>query len=436
MIYPTRKAVLAAAAGAPVALVVTAVLPARWELGFAMPLTVLLLCMIDAIQAPRNITGRISLPERAYVGEVREATLVVESSVGRPPSAVEAALSPSPLVTADNDGRLLIRLEDGRGAAGLPLTMARRGLAYFDRLWLRWKSPLGLVWRQTVHDMDKSIAILPDARLAHSKGAAIFQRHALQGLVAQLERGDGSDFDALVEFQHGMDRRTIDWKQSARHVKLHARRYRSERNNQVIFAIDSGRQMSEPVGGLPRVDRAVSAMLLTAWVALKTGDRVALYSFDSRPRIASGTVSGTAAFRQLEDIAAGIDYSGHETNYAFALTTLAKRLTRRSMIVLFTEFTDSISADFLVRAARLAVETHLLLVIVLRDEELESAAAREPQSPEDVTRTVTAAALLKQRRTVLGRLQHLGVHVIESEYDCVGERLVEGYIDLKRRNLL
>ena len=95
-----------------------------------------------------------------------------------------------------------------------------------------------------------------------------------------------------------MDRRAIDWKQSARHLKLHAKEFRTERNNQIVFAIDCGRQMSEPVAGLPRVDRAVSAMLLAAWVALKLGDRVALHAFDSRPRIASGLVSGAARLRR------------------------------------------------------------------------------------------------------------------------------------------
>ena len=74
-------------------------------------------------------------------------------------------------------------------------------------------------------------------------------------------------------------------------------------------------------------------MLLTAWVALKLGDRVALHAFDSRPRIASGLVSGAAAFGELQRLAARIDYSGEETNYTHALTTLATRLTRRSMIV-------------------------------------------------------------------------------------------------------
>jgi uncharacterized protein (DUF58 family) len=233
-----------------------------------------------------------------------------------------------------------------------------------------------------------------------------------------------------------MDRRAIDWKQSARHLKLHAKEYRTERNSQIVFAIDTGRQMSEPVAGLPRVDRAVSAMLLTAWVALKLGDRVALHAFDSRPRIASGLISGVGAFSELQRLAARVDYSGDETNYSFALTTLATRLTRRSIIVLLTELTDLTSADFMVRAAARIVEKHLLLVVVLRDEELEAIVDRAPETADDVTRAVTAAALLRDRKVVLVRLQHLGVHVIEAEYDRVGERLVAGYVDLKRRNLL
>ena len=126
----------------------------------------------------------------------------------------------------------------------------------------------------------------------------------LKGLITQLSRGEGSDFDTLVDFRTGMDRRAIDWKQSARHMKLLAKQYRTERNNQIVFAIDTGRQMCEPIAGVARVDRCVSAMLLTAWIALKLGDRVAINAFDSRPRLSSGLVSGGGAFAELERIAA------------------------------------------------------------------------------------------------------------------------------------
>lgn len=433
-IYPTRAAVLAAVAGVPVALVVGVVVPQAWYAGLAWPAAVLLLCAFDALTGGGGATAKLVVPTSACVGETIELTLDV--SVPSAPSRVEVALAAHPLLSAQDDGRSWMALTAGRGAALLPVTAIRRGTAAVERVWLRWRGSLGLVWKQRTIETGVTFPILPDIRPVQNRGAEIFRRHALQGLMAQIDRGDGTDFESLVEFRSGMDCRAIDWKQSARHRKLHAKEFRTERNEQVVFAVDCGRQMSDPVAGLPRVDRAVSAMLLAAWVALKLGDRVALHAFDSRPRIASGFVSGSGAFAELQRLAARIDYGGDESNYTFALTTLATRLTRRSMIVLFTEFTDLTSADFLVRAVSRLVETHLLMVVVLRDEELEAIVDRPPVEADDVTRAVTAAALLRDRWVVLTRLKHLGVHVVEAEHDRVGDRLVAAYVDLKRRNLL
>lgn len=436
MIYPTRRAVIATAAGAPFALGIAAASPGRWVIGLAWPLAMLLLCLIDALRGIGKGSAKVELPKSAGVGEEIECPVTVGIDSRPAPKRAEIAVEEPPFIKIGDDGRLTVPLEGGRGLAMLPMAMTRRGLARFGRLWLRWTGPMGLVWHQGSIDLNAAVPIGPDTQPVRRQGAQIFERHAYMGLIAQLERGDGSDFDALTEFRPGMDRRSIDWKQSARHMKLLAKNYHSERNNQIIFVIDSGRQMSDPVAGMPRVDRAVGAMLLTGWVALKMGDRVALHAFDSRPRLASGIVSGSGAFAELKRISAEIDYSGEETNYAFALITLAAKLTRRSMIVLFTEFTDSISADFLVRSAHRLLETHLLLIVVLRDEELEALANREPQEADDITRSITAASLLKERQLTINRLRHLGVHVVESEHDKVGEQLVASYVELKQRNLL
>jgi uncharacterized protein (DUF58 family) len=437
MIYPTRTAILAMVAGLPPTLLVALLLPARWYAALAWTAAVLLLTLLDGLRGarPGQAEARLTLPRQAEVGADFEATLAV-SIAGGAPSRVEFALANDPLLERLDAEQSWLALDAGKGAAAVPLRANRRGTARIERLWLRWTGPFGLAWKQRAIALDAAVAITPDLRPVHQRGARIFQRHALEGLMAQIDRGEGMDFDTLVEFRAGMDRRAIDWKQSARHIKLHAKEYRTERNNQIIFAVDSGRQMTEPVAGLSRLDRVVSALLLTGWVALKLGDRVGLEVFDSRPRIASGFVSGAGAFAELQRLAAKIDYSGDETNYTYALTTLAGRLTRRSMIVLFTEFTDLTSAEFMVRAAARLLQSHLLLVVVLRDEELEEIIGRAPQTPDDVTRAVTAAALLRDRLTVLTRLRHLGAHVIESEYDRVSDRLVDGYVNLKRRNLL
>ena len=141
-----------------------------------------------------------------------------------------------------------------------------------------------------------------------------------------------------------MDRRRIDWKSSARHVHLYAKEYDTERNNQIVFAIDCGQAMCEPIDGLPRIDRAVSAALATAYVALKSGDRTALFGFAARPEAMSPFVSSTREFYRLQRAAASLDYQSQEPNFTLAMASLASRLKRRSLIVVFSDFTDPTSA--------------------------------------------------------------------------------------------
>lgn len=438
MIYPTRAAVLATAAGAPVALAVAVFAPERWYAGLAWPIAVLILTLVDALTGarPASASVELKLPRSASIGSRIEGEVTVALAGAALPSAAEVALAPDPLVEIENDGRLWVLLTQGRGTGLTSLVPHRRGTVHIAQVWVRWRGRFGLAWKQKRLPCEARLTVHPDLEAAHTRGAQLFERNALQGLLTQMFSGEGTEFEALVEYRSGMDRRSIDWKQSARHIKLHAKEHRVERNAQIVFAVDAGRQMSDPVAGLPRVDRAVSAVLLNAWVALKLGDRVALHAFDSRPRLAGGFVAGPGAFGELQRMAAQIDYSGEESNYTFALSTLAAKLQRRSMVVLLTEFTDLISAEFLVRAAATLLRKHLLLVVVLRDEELEAIAERAPESADDVTRAVTAAALLKERLLVLTRLRHIGAHVIECEHDRVGDKLVAAYIDLKRRNLL
>ena len=87
-------------------------------------------------------------------------------------------------------------------------------------------------------------------------------------------------------------------------------------------------------------------------------------------------------------------------------------------------------------AATRLLDRHHVLFVVLDDQELTDIAAAPPESADDVSRAVTAAELLRERRIVVTRLRHAGFHVLESPHNRVGLKLVAYYIDLKRRNLL
>jgi uncharacterized protein (DUF58 family) len=438
LIYPSRRAILAAGGLALPAMLVGVLAPAYWTAGLAaLGALILLLALDAALGAGRNdVELYFEGPPTAGVGAEFELEVSVRF-MRAPPAACEVAVDRHRLLDAPEGLTRKISVgRSGRGAARIRLRSVRRGEARLEHVWLRWRGTLGLVWKQKQLRLDEAVLIVPDIAAVRARSAQLFTRDMMHGLVAQMQLGEGAEFEALTEFQQGMDRRAIDWKQSARHTALLAKEYRTERNNNIIVALDCGRTMCEPLAGLPRIDRAVSAALLTAFVALKDGDRVSLFSFDSHPRLSTKPASGQRSFALLQRVAAGIEYSERETNYTLALATLATGLHRRSLIVFFTEFADTISAELMLNAVAASLKRHLVLFILFRDEELDAFTAAAPETPEDVTKAVTAAALLRERRLVVTRLRRLGVHVIETAHEQAGPALVAAYVDMKRRNLI
>ncbi|HEX4096614.1 MAG TPA: DUF58 domain-containing protein [Caulobacteraceae bacterium] len=437
MIYPTRRAIVIALAGAPVVLAVGALRPGLWLIGAVWAAVALLLLLADAAMGAdrRRVEARLEAPHGLAVGAPATAIARIAFLAGPAPGEIEARLETGERITVV-PARVRAAVQDRAADAVFQLEPVRRGMAEIPRLWLRWTGPLGLVWKQVAVPLDIAEPILLDIGAVKQEAIRLFARDAPFGAKSQLETGEGSDYHALRDFQAGMDMRTIDWRRSARHGALLAKEFRTERNHHVIFAVDCGRLMSQPLAGPPRIDRALNAALLLAFVALKMGDRVGLYSFDERPRISTGVVSGAAAFPLLQRQAAQVDYSIAETNFTLGLTQLASELQRRSLVVVFTDFADSTSAELMMENVARLLRTHLVLFMAFRDEELESLVRAEPEAPDDVSRSVIAGTLLREREVVIGRLRRMGVQVVEAAADRIGPELLNAYLALKRKELV
>jgi uncharacterized protein (DUF58 family) len=294
---------------------------------------------------------------------------------------------------------------------------------------------LHLLWRVRTGAEGPGVFITAD--LAPTRAAALrLNERAPAGEKAQVERGRGAEFEALRDHGAGGDVRAIDWKRSARHGRLLAKEMRTERNHTVAIAIDCGRQMSEPWGGAPRVDRALATALALAYASLAGGDRAALYAFDSQVRLATGAVAGRGAYAALERLTGALDYSAEATNYTLGLATVAARLPQRSIVAVFTEFADATGAELMLAAVGRLARTHLVLFVVFRDEDLEALAAAPPLSPGDVARAVIAEDLLAARRAVVDRLRRFGAAVVEVEPNAMASAVIDAYLDAKRRALV
>lgn len=431
-IVPTGRVVAMLAGLAPVGLVVATLAPVAWVAVPVLAIAVLGLALIDGMLAGRLLDARVLAPAEVEIGRDAEVTLLAEIA-GRA-GTIAAALAMDERLAPG--GRLIARLTpagDGTHAGAGALTPTQRCTGAVDRLWLRWTGPLGLGARQATRDVDAAIRVLPNVTALRSPSLQAFLRDSEFGLIARRWRGEGTVFETLSEYQSGMDRRRIDWKVSARHAHLYAKEYEAERNNQIVFAIDCGQAMCEPVAGLPRLDRAVSAALTTGWVAVKGGDKVALFGFAANVVLSTPFVQDTRDFHRLRSAAAGLDYAAREPNFTLALATLAQRLQRRSLIVVFSDFTDPTSAELMVESIGRLVARHRVVFVTMRDAELDSMAADMPDTIDALAMAVTADTLLRQRALVTRRLRALGVDVVEAPHEAMGMRLLDAYLAIKGR---
>jgi uncharacterized protein (DUF58 family) len=280
------------------------------------------------------------------------------------------------------------------------------------------------------------VAVLPNIHPARGEALALYFRDALYGTKTQRDAGEGAEFESLREYAPGLDSRFIDWKHSARHRKMLVREFRTERNHPMVLAFDTGHLMREPVEGIPRLDHSINAGLLLARVALAADDLVGAYSFDSRMRQFLPPGRGVQAFRRLQQTSAALAYTPDETNFTLGIAELQTRLRRRTLIVLFTDFIDTITAELLVENVRRLSNRHLLLFVTLRDPLLPEMFEAYPAGGTETARAVLAADFLRERSIVLEKLERLGIHCIDVPAGQLSTALLNRYLLIKQRGLL
>ena len=437
MIKPTRLAVTLFAAGIPPALILAIRTPHLWPLSLVYGVAILAALAGDAFAAlsPRDLGIDPVLPDRLYIGDRGEIGGALTARTRR--HAIRFQILPEQTGILDPPEMTDIVLEQGKTARfTIALTPRRRGQIRIERLWIRWWGPLSLVEITHHRVIARTIDVLANVRGVESAALQFFSREAIFGSKVQRERGQGTEFDALREYLPGMDSRFIDWKHSARHRKLLSKEFDTERNHQIVMAFDTGYLMREPVNGLAKLDHAINAGLLLAWISLRGGDLVGIYGFDAVVRHYLRPVRTLSSFGRIQQAVATLDYRAEETNFTLALAELNVRLRRRALVILFTDFVDTTTAELLIESLQRVANRHVVLFVTLKDAVLQNMVDTPPAKFEDVTKAVVAHDMLRDRGIVLERLERLGIHCLDVTTSGLSAGLINRYLMIKQRGLI
>jgi len=433
---PTGRLLWILAGTLPVAALPALVAPVLWIAVAALWTALALGVSLDLIILLRARPAlNVTFQKTVGVGDSLEVSVQVRSRAGRGLRArllseVESPLSALPPVEA--------ALPDGTSGLTLTIEAHRRGEGRILATWLELVGPLRLLSRISRFAADgQAVRVIPNVPHVRRLALEHFGATSYRGGI-RIERliGDGTEIDSLEAYVQGMDIRDVDWKASARHHGLMARRRRLERNQRLVLCLDTGRLMADPLGPLARLDHGIHSALLLAWAASRAGDLVGLQAYGREPLTWIPPAAGNHQVKRLIQACSALRPEDDETNHVLGLTHLTSRLKRRSLVVVFTDFADSTSAELMVEHLGRAAQRHLVVFVALDDPLLLSPLETAPARPADLAAAVVASELRRDRRRVLRRLARMGVDVVTGPPGRAPLFLLQRYLHIKRRGLI
>ncbi|MCC6376343.1 MAG: DUF58 domain-containing protein [Microbacteriaceae bacterium] len=409
----------------------------QWYWILVWPAFAVLLGMIDFALAASARTLRVTryTPGRVRLGETVEFELTLEN-LGRKflRGKLRDSWQPSAVVQPT---RVSIRVPAGeRRKYRLTLTPIRRGERRTSEIVIRSVGPLRLVARQTVLDVPGRIRVLPPFNSRKHLPSRLAMLRELEGRTPVMIRGQGTEFDSLREYVRGDDRRSIDWRATARRFdpqggnKLMVRTWRPERDRQVVILIDSGRSSATRIENEPRLDTYFESALLLAALATHAGDRVNLLVFDRRVRGRVQGFSGAELLSKMVDAMAPIEPELLEPDWAAVPGLIRSITSHRTLVVIATSIETASASTGLLGILGQLTKRHTVVVASVTDPTiLETTSQR--QDREEVYRAAAAERALLDLSRLSAAIHQVGAEVVTDSPYKLPPALADRYIALK-----
>ena len=328
-----------------------------------------------------------------------------------------------------------LRLQARQGAEiRYRLTPTHRGDGSFGGVICLVVSPFGLWQSRQIQPLIASVRVYPDFAAIAGYLELLSDRQTVRlGIKKSQRRGEGLEFHQLREYRSGDTLRQIDWKATSRRRELISREYEEERDQRVLFLIDSGRRMRARDQQLSHFDHALNAMLLLAYVALRQGDSVGLKLFGAERKWVPPQ-RGLASVNMLLNETYSVHSGSEQADYVTAAEELMGHERKRALVILMTNLREEDSD--LLPALRLLRQRHVVVLANLREQLLDETLQARPRVFKQALRLAATYDYLEARKRYQAQCMTAANAVLDCTPQQLPSQVVTAYWQIKRSGKL
>lgn len=397
------------------------------------------LWIIDMVQlwnSKKAVFGRRDAPERLSNGDQNEISIFLQNYYSFPVTV--RVIDEIPFQFQKRDLLFKAKIEPQlKKIITYELRPVKRGEYSFGTLNVYVASPLGLARRRLRFSQDKMVPVYPSfLQMRKYELMAITSRLSEHGIKKMRRIGHSMEFEQIRDYVKGDDVRTINWKATARHGRNMVNQYQDEKSQPVYAIVDKGRLMKSPFEGLSLLDYAINSALVISNIAIRKQDKAGLITFsDKIGAIIPADRKSSQMYRIMEML-----YSQKtrflEADFERLYIHVRRRITQRSLLLLFTNFETLSSLKRQLPYLRKLSRDHLLVVIFFVNTELKTLQESKPKNTEEVYVKTIAEKFAFEKRQIVKELERHGIQSILTTPENLSVRTINKYLELKARGMI
>ncbi len=403
--------------------------------GLLALLALLLLVDIVVLWHRRGITATRDCSDRFSNGDENEVTITIENGYRFKVSLEVIDETPYVFQKRDIVFKTTVEPQD-TATINYTLRPTERGTYGFGRIRVFVLAPLRLVMRRYTCGEARDVKVYPSYLMLNRYELLAISHNLTEMGIKRIRRaGNNTEFDQIKDYVQGDDFRTINWKASARRHQLMVNVYTDERSQQVINVIDKGRVMQQAFMDMTLLDYSINAALMLSYVAVRKEDKVGVLTFaeefDSyiQPNNRQGHMQTILEGLYSQEATFG------ESDYSTLCVNVNRLVTKRSLLVLYTNFTGLTALNRQLPYLHQLNSRHRLLVVFFADNELQDYLAEKPVNTLEYYQHVIAEKTIYEKRLIVNTLRQNGIQALLTTPDNLSVDVLNRYLEMKSRNM-
>lgn len=329
------------------------------------------------------------------------------------------------------------RLNPGITKLSYSIKPINRGIYAFGNLNLLVESPIHFVRRKIAIPIAQNIPVYPSIAQMHELELLAFSRVSVQQGAKRYRRiGQSYEFEQISPFVEGDDYRNINWKATGKTRELMVNQYQEERSQNMYCIISKGRAMKMAFGNMSYLDYAINSSLAIANVALKKYDRVGLITFSDKIGTALRAENRTGQVQKILESLYHEKERDMEPSFELLYRSIQRIIKSRSLVLLYANFENINMLDRALPILRKISKSHLLVMILFKDEELEMQSKSTGSSVTEIYQSTLATHHLSEKQEISLKLMRNGIQTVISTPRDLSLDVINKYLELKSRGII